>query len=101
MYVITVEFRIREDHEADFLEQMRKQAENSLNRESDCHQFDVCTAPEGAGRVFLYEVYTDEAAFQRHLESAHFKDFNDTTAPWVTSKDVQAWHRIPEQRTPK
>ena len=92
-YVITVEFRVRPGHEADFFERVRAQAENSLTREPNCLQFDVCTAPDNAGRIFLYEIYSDEAAFQQHLETAHFKDFDAATADWTEYKGVQAWHR--------
>ena len=93
MYVIIVEFRIREGHEADFMARMREQAENSLSREEDCLQFDVCNDPENPQRVFLYEVYSDEDAFKRHLESAHFNDFDATTSAWIESKTAQAWQR--------
>jgi len=94
MYVITVDFRIREGREASFLAAMRDQAENSLVREDACLLFDVCTAPDDKGHVFLYEVYENEAAFKAHLETAHFLDFNTKTADWVEAKTVAAWHRV-------
>ncbi len=94
MYVITVHFHARKGHEEVFLEAMKQQAKNSLEREEACHQFDVCTAPGDAGHIFLYEVYSDEAAFQAHLETAHFREFNEVTADWVDSKQVDAWHRV-------
>ena len=97
MYVVTVDFRIRKGHEKAFLEAMKLQAKNSLEREEACLQFDVCTAPDDPGHVFLYEVYSDEAAFQAHLETPHFHAFNDGTAGWVASKQVETWHRVPER----
>ena len=97
MYVVTVDFRIRKGHEKAFLEAMKLQARNSLEREEACLQFDVCTAPDDPGHVFLYEVYSDEAAFQAHLETPHFREFNDGTASWVASKQVETWHRVPER----
>ncbi len=96
MYVVTVEFRIRKGHEAAFLQAMMRQARNSLEREEACMRFDVCSAPDDAGHVFLYEIYGDEAAFQAHLETAHFHEFNEGTADWVASKQVETWHRVPE-----
>ena len=93
MYVIIVEFRICEGHETEFMARMREQAENSLSREEDCLQFDVCNDPDDPQRVFLYEVYRDEDAFRRHLESAHFNDFDAATSAWIESKTVQAWQR--------
>jgi quinol monooxygenase YgiN len=96
MYVVTVDFRIRRGHAEAFLEAMKAQAKTSLEREDACHQFDVCTAPDDPGRVFLYEVYGDEAAFHDHLETAHFHEFDALTADWVESKQIQTWHRVPE-----
>ena len=92
-YVITVEFRVRPGHEADFFDRVLAQAENSLTQEPGCLQFDVCAAPDDAACIFLYEVYGDEAAFRQHLETAHFKDFDAATADWIDRKDVQVWHR--------
>lgn len=94
MYVITVEFRISQGNEARFMDRMREQAANSLNGEEGCLQFDVCADPKDDGRVFLYEIYRDESAFQDHLETAHFKDFDAAVAPWIASKQVEAWHRV-------
>ena len=94
MYVVTVDLGIRRGHAEAFLEAIRAQATNSLEREEACLQFDVCTASDDAGRVFLYEVYGDEAAFQDHLETAHFHEFDASTADWVESKRVETWHRI-------
>ena len=77
-----------------FIARVRRQAEDSLNFEEACHQFDVCL-PEGErNRVFLYEIYDDEAAFQHHLKTQHFLDFSADTADWVESKTVQAWQRL-------
>ncbi len=94
MYVITVLFVIREGHESAFLERMREQADNSLTHEPDCLQFDVCTDPADPKRIFLYEIYRDEAAFKHHLETDHFKAFDAAVADWTASKTVEAWHRL-------
>jgi quinol monooxygenase YgiN len=95
MYVVTVHFQARKGQEQAFLEAMKQQARNSLEREDACLQFDVCTAPGDPGHIFLYEVYSDEAAFQAHLETAHFHEFNEATADWLESKQVDTWHRVP------
>ena len=94
MYVIAVVFVIREGHEAQFLARVKQQAEDSLAREDDCLQFDVCADPADPKRIFLYEIYRDEAAFQHHLETEHFKDFDAAVADWVADKTVEAWHRL-------
>ncbi|MEM9147117.1 MAG: putative quinol monooxygenase [Pseudomonadota bacterium] len=91
MFVVTVLFEVGEPDAARFLLRMRQQAEDSLRLEPACRRFDVCTDPEQAGRVFLYELYDDRAAFDVHLASAHFRDFDTEVAPIVRSKTVQTW----------
>lgn len=93
MYVVTVTFALNTGCEALFLERVREQARDSLGREPNCHQFDVCTDPERPDQVFLYEVYGNPAAFQSHLESEHFKDFDAAVAGWVADKTVTTWIR--------
>ncbi|MEM7522936.1 MAG: antibiotic biosynthesis monooxygenase [Pseudomonadota bacterium] len=39
--------------------------------------------------MFLYEVYDDAAAFDAHLASDHFKDFDAAVAPMVAAKTVR------------
>ena len=93
MYVVTVEFVVWPQYVEEFHLAMQLQAGNSLTREPDCHQFDVCVDPQTRERIFLYEVYTDEAAFNAHLASTHFLDFDATVQNWVKSKAIQFWTR--------
>ena len=92
MFVVTVNFRIKLNNIDTFRSNMKSQAENSLNLESDCLRFDVCYDPNDDSECFLYEIYKNEAAFQAHLESDHFKQFDQTVAPWVESKTVRTLH---------
>lgn len=98
MHVIAVEFEVKPGREAEFLVRMKQQAQNSLAREADCLQFDVCLAPDSQAKIFLYEIYKDEAAFQAHLASDHYRDFDQATADWVTSKAVSVWTRVSDGR---
>tara|TARA_R110002110_G_scaffold3670_6_gene19005 strand:+ start:4374 stop:4658 length:285 start_codon:yes stop_codon:yes gene_type:complete len=93
MHAILVWFDVEPQRRADFHEAMMAQAANSLALEPDCHYFDVCTSKDQPNRFFLYELYTDAAAFQTHLDSAHFKSFNEKVTPWVTAKSVESWQR--------
>ena len=94
MYVISVEFVVEERYAASFGDALKQQAENSLALEADCHTFHVCVDEERANRFFLYEEYTDRPAFNAHLASAHFIDFNASVTPWVIAKQVDGWHRL-------
>lgn len=93
MYVITVTFVIDPEYVDAFREAMEIQARTSLEEEDGCHQFDVCVDPDHSNTWFLYEIYTDRAAFDAHLASAHFASFDAKVAPWVTSKTVKALER--------
>ena len=93
MYVVTVEFGIRAEHVVDFRAAVTENARTSCDTEPGCRQFDVCIAPQDPRVVFLYEVYVDRAAFDAHLESAHFKAFDSRVATWVESKTVRTYTR--------
>ena len=93
MFVVTVTFVIRQEYLDEFMPVMKRQAQNSLTREQGCLQFDVCQDRKNPARVFLYEVYTDRAAFDAHLETEHFLDFDKTAGPWTISKVAEQWER--------
>jgi quinol monooxygenase YgiN len=94
MHVVTVSFEIEGGRTREFMAAMLEQARNSLAREPDCRQFDVCVDPADRRRVFLYEIYTDQAAFQAHLESRHFRAFDRRVKNWLVSKKVEIWERL-------
>jgi autoinducer 2-degrading protein len=94
VFVVTVNFQINEEHLEMFMAAMIRQAQNSLTREKDCLQFDVCQDRENPERVFLYEIYSDRAAFDAHLETPHFFDFDRTVAPWTVSKVAEQWELV-------
>ncbi|MEL0106461.1 MAG: putative quinol monooxygenase [Rhodospirillales bacterium] len=93
MFVITVEFTIKPDRVNDFMPLMNKNAAASFKEEPGCHQFDVCLDPNDQTKVFLYEVYSNKAAFEAHKQTEHFKSFNADTADMIESKNVAALYR--------
>ncbi len=95
MFVVLVDFKIKEQFCDQFKEAMCEQARNSLNNEAECHYFDVCQDPEMTSRFFLYELYTDKNAFTAHLNSKHFKEFDQLVKEWTLEKKVQFLQRLP------
>lgn len=89
MFVVCVTFTAAADRFATLLPLIRQQAATSLGTEPECHRFDVCVGAED--EVFLYELYTDEAAFQAHLETAHFLAFDRETRDLVKTKTVRTY----------
>lgn len=96
MFAVSVTFDIHRDRFTAFLEKMRVQAETSLAEEPGCLRFDVWTDRCRPGTVFLYEIYSDAAAFDRHLESAHFRAFDREVAPMVAGKSVETYDQAIE-----
>ena len=94
MYVVVVDFTIKPEFVGRFRERVRQQARDSLEREPECHVFDVCIDPARDGCVLLYEVYSERGAFDAHLESTHFIDFDNSVRDWVESKQVACYARI-------
>ena len=93
MHVITVTFDVKPDHVNAFREAMLEQARASLDRETDCHQFDVAFDPDEPTVCFLYELYSNRAAFEAHLRTPHFKKFDEKVSTWLTGKSVRAFER--------
>lgn len=94
MFVITVVFECHSEHRESFAAALKMQASNSVTKEPDCLVFDVCNDPAAPNRFFLYEVYSDEAAFELHLKSDHFLDFDQKVADMVVSKEVGRWNQL-------
>ncbi len=94
MFVVVVEFELQPGQAAAFRERVARQAADSLEREPGCHVFDVCVDPARDDRVLLYEVYTDRAAFDAHLQSAHFAAFDREVADWVANRLVRTFARV-------
>ena len=93
MYVVVVEFITHAEHYEQFVDRVCRQAEDSLRLETNCHVFDVCVSPLQPNLVLLYEVYSDKKAFDAHLDSAHFHDFNTAVQQWVSDKKVSTYTR--------
>jgi (4S)-4-hydroxy-5-phosphonooxypentane-2,3-dione isomerase len=89
MLAVVVEFRIKPPQVQAFQQAIADNARLSLETEAGCHRFDVCRDPGDATLFFLYELYDDEAAFQAHLASAHFRQMDAATSGWIEHKSVR------------
>ena len=85
-YTIIVEFRVDAQHRAAFLERVTANAATSLRDEPGCQRFDVLVPKDGTDRVVLYEIYRDEAAFDDHCRSPHFRIFDQAVKGMVRHK---------------
>ncbi len=88
MFAVCVKFTVKPGLMPDFMPLMRQQARDSAMREPGCRRFDICSGGDAPETVFLYEIYDDAAAFQDHLDSAHFKAFDSAISALVAAKSV-------------
>lgn len=78
-YVVLPSFEVRDGELDGFLTAAWADAAASLADEPGCLQFDIAVDRTSAPvRVVFYEVYTDRAAFERHLETPHLAAFRDS-----------------------
>jgi (4S)-4-hydroxy-5-phosphonooxypentane-2,3-dione isomerase len=72
MFSLVVQMEVRPGRREEFLAGMTVNAEASVRDEPGCLRFDVSSVAGEENRFFLYEHYTDEAAFAAHKASPHF-----------------------------
>ena len=82
MYVIVAPIQIKEGHREAFIEAMLDDAKGSVKDEPGCLRFDVIQDGDDPNRIWLYEIYVDEAAFQAHLQAPHFIKWRETVKDW-------------------
>ena len=80
--MIIAPIQIKDGHKDEFIEALLEDARGSVNDEPGCLRFDVIQDAADANRVWLYEVYVDEAAFQAHTQAPHFVKWRDTVTDW-------------------
>ncbi|MEP9390050.1 putative quinol monooxygenase [Mesorhizobium sp. KR9-304] len=90
-YAITVTFELEDGAAEKFHRLVAENARQSVALEPGCIRFDVLFPVAHTHEVFLYEIYTDQAAFDVHLASAHFKSFDEQTRTLVRKKTVNAF----------
>ena len=87
--VILVELELHPGLTADYAAAIAANATASLRDEPGCRRFDVAHDPEARERVVLFEVYDDDAAFDRHLASPHYAAYRDASQAMVRSQTVR------------
>src|SRR4030095_12822933 len=82
MYVIVAPIQIKAGFKDQFVEAVVEEDRSSAANEPCGLRFDVIQDANDANRIWLYEVYKDEAAFQAHLQAPHLLKFRETTKDW-------------------
>ena len=84
MFSVVVQLQVRPERREEFLAAIRANARASVRDEPGCVRFDVSEVagqePGAPVRFVLYELYTDEAAFDAHRAAPHFADWRAAAA---------------------
>ena len=94
MLAVCVDFEIDLASLDAFLIIMKKNASDSLANEVGCHQFDIAQDQQNPTKIFLYELYDDEVAFELHEQASHYLKFNDAISGMVDKKSVRLLRKI-------
>jgi quinol monooxygenase YgiN len=87
-FLITVDFWLRPGALEPFLTLIRDNAKRSLDEEPGCDRFDVLIEKGKPDHVLLYEIYRDRTAFDFHLKTRHFAEFNAASQAYVQDKKI-------------
>ena len=82
MYIIISPTQVKPGHREEYIEALVEDARSSVKNEPGCVRFDVIQDSEDTNRVWVYEVYKDEAAFQAHLQAPHLLVFREKAQSW-------------------
>jgi quinol monooxygenase YgiN len=93
-FVLAVGLVIKPDQVDRFMSMLLENAKAARETEPGCRQFDVLVDPRDRTRLMLYEVYEDEAAFQAHQQTAHFKKYIGEAVPLLQSRDRFIFRRV-------
>jgi len=92
MFVLVVNIRIKPES-VDRWMPMALENAREARKEPGCKQFDVLVDPKDKTKVMLYEVYSDEKAFEAHQQTPHFKKYLAEAVPLLASRERQVWKR--------
>ena len=86
MFAIFATLRIGLQHVEEFQDASFGDAEGSVRDEPGCFRFDILQNSTERTLFHLYEVYEDEAAFESHKKTPHFKQWFTQVQPWFEGK---------------
>jgi quinol monooxygenase YgiN len=93
-FVLVVNVEIKPEEVDRFMPMALENAKASRETEPGCRQFDILVDPNDRTKVMFYEVYADEAAFQAHQQTAHFKKYFDTALGYLASRGRTFYRRV-------
>ena len=90
MYIIVGARQAKPEHREALIKGFIEQARNCVDKEPGCVAFNVIQDTSDINRVWLYEVFKDEAAFKAHTQMEHTRKFHEISDPWREPPPVNA-----------
>ena len=81
MYILMVRLKAKQDHINDFIKASIADATGSVLNEPGCRRFDIIQDETDPTLFAFNEVYNDEAAFEHHKTTPHFKQWDTAVKP--------------------
>ena len=88
LFVVVVDFQLKPGTRSQFRGLIDANADASVKNEPGFLQFDVLEPEDESDRVLLYEIYSDQAAFDAHRQTEHFHIFNRASESLCLGKSV-------------
>ena len=85
---ILVEFSVKPEHRQSFEAIIRDHAAKTKETEPGCRRFDVLVPQKDDGRVFLVEVYADDAAFKAHSSMPRLAQVRETYKDMINDRKI-------------
>lgn len=85
---LIVEFEIKPETAAAFRELMAGHARGTLEEEEGCLQFDLCVPQDSPEKLYLYEVYRDQAAFDVQRDSARLARTRESYKDMIVNRTI-------------
>ena len=83
---VVVTYRVKPGRIDELMPLLRAHIARTKANEPGCLQFDVLVPTDGSDRVFLYEVYADQAAIDAHMATAHMAQYREDTDPMIAER---------------
>jgi len=82
MLAIFATVLIKPGYRDKYIEAVKDNAVGATKNEPGCYRFDVLRDDSDPDRVYLYEVWQDEAALAAHGSSPHYKRLKEIAGDW-------------------
>ncbi|WP_460418102.1 putative quinol monooxygenase [Pseudomonas sp. microsymbiont 2] len=86
MYCLFIKTRVKPGTADTFLSAIKANAAASVATEPGCLVFDVSQDRDDAHVIYLYEIYQDDAAYDAHTQTAHFRDSRPLVEPLIVEQ---------------